>query len=50
MKPCTKKIVKTFGIVVLTLLVLYVGSYVALSLGVCYEPAGIGLNGVKWYG
>ena len=49
MKPRTKRIVKTFGIVVLTLLVLYVGTYVALSLGGRYEPAGIGLNGVKFY-
>ncbi len=49
MKPRTKKIVNTLGIVVLTLLVLYVGSYVALSVGGRYEPGAIGLNGVKSY-
>jgi hypothetical protein len=33
----------------LVLLLVYFGSYVALSAGGCYEPASIGLNGVKWY-
>jgi hypothetical protein len=49
MKPRTKKIVRLFGIAVLMLLLLYVGSYAALSVGGRYEPAGIGLNGVKFY-
>ena len=50
MKPRTKRIVKTLGIVVLVLLALYVGSYLALSANGRYEPAAIGLNGVKSYG
>jgi hypothetical protein len=33
----------------LVLLLLYTGSYVILSARGCYEPAGIGLGGVKWY-
>ena len=33
----------------LCLLLLYTGSYGLLSLGGRYEPAVIGLNGVKWY-
>jgi hypothetical protein len=36
-------------LVLVSLLLLYVGSYVALSANGCYEPEGIGLNGVKWY-
>ena len=39
-----------FRIVLLILLLVYVGSYVVLSSGGCYEPAAIGLNGVKGYG
>jgi hypothetical protein len=37
-------------LVLLVLLLIYIGSYVVLSAGGCYEPATIGLNGVKWYG
>jgi hypothetical protein len=33
----------------LALLVIYLSSYLCLSLGGRYEPAGIGLNGVKSY-
>jgi hypothetical protein len=43
------RIVRLLGIVLLTLLPFYVGSYLVLSARGCYEPAGIGLNGVKWY-
>ncbi len=41
--------VKVFGTPLLILLLIYIGSYVLISSGGCYEPAAIGLNGVKWY-
>ncbi len=44
------RIRRIFGITLLTLLLIYIGSYALLSSGGCYEPAAIGLNGVKWYG
>jgi hypothetical protein len=43
------RIVMIPAIVVLTVLLLYVGSYIALSADGCYEPAAIGLGGVKSY-
>ncbi len=42
--------VKVFGIPLLILLLIYIGNYVSLSSGGCYEPAAIGLGGVKAYG
>ena len=42
--------VKVLSIVLLTLLLVYVGTYVAISVDGCYEPVAIGLNGVKAYG
>lgn len=44
------QIFKAGGIVLLVLVVLYVGSYLGLSAAGRYEPASIGLNGVKSYG
>ena len=41
--------VKLLGIPLLILLLIYIGSYVLLSSGGCYEPAVIGLDGVKAY-
>ncbi len=37
------------GIALLALLLAYIFSYVGLSAGGCYEPAAIGLGGVKSY-
>ena len=37
------------SLVLILLLVIYIGSYVVLSVGGCYEPAAIGLGGVKAY-
>jgi hypothetical protein len=43
------RISRRFVIVGLALLIIYIGSYVALSIGGCYEPYCIGLGGVKCY-
>lgn len=41
---------KKLGIALTLLFAIYVGSYLSLSAGGCFEPASIGLNGVKSYG
>jgi hypothetical protein len=38
-----------FAIVLAVLLTLYVGSYLMRSARGRYEPAAIGLSGIKWY-
>jgi hypothetical protein len=47
--PCLK-IITSFAIVVLVLLIIYIGSYVVLSVNGCYEPYEIGPGRVKLYG
>ena len=48
MKRCKLKL--SFLLILLVLLVTYIGSYIILSKRGCYEPAAIGLGGVKAYG
>ena len=43
------KTVKWLSIALVALLVIYVGTYLRLSVTGRYEPASIGLNGVKSY-
>ena len=44
------RIGRLLRIILVTLLLIYIASYARLSSGGCYEPAAIGLNGVKSYG